>query len=273
MPKRRRKYTWFPVRGTGALDGATVGDNFNQQFFELNIPPNGDSVVGINPVVPDVPLEGDSINVDAPGQLSQALGQEYIIERIVGKLLLSVQAPADDVGVIFPKTMLIGAGFFVARSNDEDVGGGVNTPIGSATLAEQQEHYSPLSEETIREPWMWRRVWILNTGRPNAVAATQPNAFGANNTQLAGTGLSVTAGAPPTNIQHSSALDGPHFDVKSVRRVGNDERLFFAVAARCIDRMFTVNQGTNQVLTGGVAGVLDFRVLGALRKANNRSTF
>lgn len=273
MPKRRRKYTWFPVVGT--VGPGETGDNFNQRFFALDIAPNGNSAVEISPVVPDVPSEGDEIDVNAPGQLVQAIGQEYIIERIVGKVFLTCQQPVDDPPTtVFPKSLLVGCGFFVARASDQDAGGGPNTPIGSASLAERQENYSPLSEDAIREPWMWRRVWVLHTQRGNINANARSNSFGPVRNIVAGTGLAFTGGAPNTNTLHGSALDGPHFDIKSVRRVGNDERLYFVVAARTLDVLFNaVGEQPNQIGEVMLQGVIDFRVLGQLRRAHNRSNF
>jgi len=266
--RRKRKYTWFPIIGSSG-PGEPPTDNFNQQFFNFDVAPDGTSFVGIAPIIPDVPLEGDDIDVAAPGQLVQAIGQEYVVERIVGKLFIGINTPADDPPTtIFPRTFLVGAGFFVARAADANAGSGPNQPIGAASLAERQENYSPLSEESIREPWMWRRTWLLNSGRPNANTATASGAF-----QPVLTAFGGFPGAPKTNIEYGSALDGPHFDVKSVRRVGNDERLWFVVAGRTVDVLVGVPPTPNTVAPAAVAGCLDFRVLGQLRRAHNKSTF
>lgn len=271
MANRRRKYTWFPVIGT--VGPGETGDNFAQRIFTLSVAPNGGTEIAITPIVPDVPLEGDDIDVTAGGQLSQALGQEYVIERIVGKLFLSVHGPGDDgAGAVFPKVLLVGAGFFVARANDSDVGGGPDAPIGSATVAERIENYGVLGEDAIREPWMWRRTWVLSTQRPRVAFAANSGAFQPVRNTIAGTGLSQNGGAPNTNIDAASSLDGPHFDVKSVRRVGNDERLYFVVSVRTLDNVLTADP-PNQVLIDGLSGVLDFRVLGQLRRAKGKSSF
>lgn len=270
--RRKRKYTWFPV--TGSAGPAETNDNFAQLLAQHVVSPDGLTNVDISPCVPDVPMEGDDINVTAPGQLVQALGQEYFIERIVGKCFLSYTTGVDDgIVSIFPRTVLVACGFFVARANDGDVGGGAGTPIGSASLPERVENYSPLSEDAIREPWIWRRTWILSNGRP----VPNPNsagAFGLTTTQISGgvgfTNSVVQAGAPTTNINQGSALDGPHFDAKSVRRVGNDERLWFVVASRTLDREFDI---TTPNVAGILGLVLDYRVLGRLTRAHNRSNF
>lgn len=276
MRKRRtkRKFTWFPV--IGSAGPAETEDDFNQLVGQFPVTPIGDTGVFINPLIPDVPMEGDEIDPSAPGQLVQSLGQEYYIERIVGKCMVGVAAPADDPPTtIFPKQVLIGCGIFVARANDADVGGGANTPIGSATLPERQENYSPLGVDAIREPWMWRRVWILHTGRPEANTNVALGPFGPSYHLFAATTVGL-GGAPKTNLQYGSVADGPHVDVKSVRRVGNDERLWFALAVRALDIEFggvppnAINGGDGG---GGVGLVFDYRVLGRLTRARGKSSF
>lgn len=274
MRKRRRtKYTWFPVRGSAGP--AETGDDFSGLAANLSVPPDGSTTIVISPMVPDVPLEGDDINNDAPGQLVQAIGQEYIVERIVGKCFTTVTAPADDPpAAIFPKSVLVVAGIFVARANDSAAAGGQNTPVGSASIGEALENYSPSSVDAIREPWMWRRAWVLNTGRnqPNFVTPQAPFGATVNNT-----GGLLTVGAPTinSNLHYGSVLDGPHVDVKSVRRIGNDERLWFVITARTLDiRLQSIGQATpNALIDSGVAVYFDYRVLGALRKAKNHSSF
>lgn len=272
MAKRtsRRKFTWFPV--VGAAGPAETNDNFAQLIGVFGVPANGTTNTVISPVVTDVPMEGDAIDPNAPGQLVQALGQEYFLERIVGKCFLSASAPADDGATQFPKTILIGCSFFVARANDEDVGGGQNTPIGSASLPERVENYSPLSEDCIREPWIWRRTWILSTGR----VPTNQNVFSPFTPTVNASLATITPGvfqdgAPTTNIHCGSGMDGPHFDSKSVRRVGNDERLWFVISVRTLDLALNVpGTPTNESF---VALVLDYRVLGRLTRARGRSSF
>lgn len=266
--KRKRKYTWFPT--IGAAGPGESFDNFNQLIAQLQVPPDGTSTVAISPVVPDVPLEGDDLDVNAPGQLVRAIGQEYLLERIVGKCFIAAAGPADDLPTTtFPKTVLVGCGFFVARANDADVGGGFNTPIGSATLAERVENYSPLSEDAIREPWIWRNVWLLNSGQ--LIASPNSSPFADSLQVNAGTGLAVRNGGIASNVFGGSGMDGPFFDSRSVRRIGNDERLWFAIAARTLDVI--LNIGVPNGNDTRVSLILDHRVLGRLTRAHNRSSF
>lgn len=268
---RKRKPQWFPVIGTGtrAPEG---NDNFNQRVFTLSIDPIGNQSIAITPIIPDKQVEAEDLNVNDPGQLVQHLGNAYELERIVGKLFAGASAPRDGgAGEIFPKVILLGAGFFVARQADNSAGGGSDLPIGAASVVEQVENYSPLSEDTIREPWIWRRTWVLWTGRNDAGINANNGGFAGVVDNLGAT-FPAAAGAPRTTMGYGSVMDGPHIDAKSGRRVNGDERLFFAVAARSLDGILG-GPDPDALLVRGIQGVLDFRVLGWLRKATNRSTF
>lgn len=271
--KRRRKYTWFPVIGT---DGPS-DDDFSARGGQLSVLADGSTSATIIPLVPDVPMEGTEIDPDAAGQLVQAIGQEYVIERIVGKFFCAYAGPADDTGVIFPKTAWVGAGLFVARAADRQAGGGQNVPIGAASLIEIQENYSPLSPEVIREPFMWRRTWILSSGRPVSTPQSLQNPFSSSPQQpgfvFADQSWTFNESAPRFNGRYGSVADGPHVDVKSVRKVGNDERLWLIVAVRTLDTLFTGGQSPTNGATSGLGFWFDYRVLGQLRRARNRSNF
>jgi len=263
--KTRRKFSWFPTIGTAV--GPQDSDNLSGRAFGVTVPANGSTDVIIAPVIPDVPMEGDDIDVTLPGQLVQAVGQEYLLERIVGKAFCALRArrnagndPSTWAGA------LLGIGFFVARANDADAGGGADTPIGSASPAERQENYSPLSEDAIREPWIWRRVWALgNRAFADVAAASQIVNFNTVNDTV------PEALYPYSTAGYGSMSDGPHIDAKSVRRIGNDERLWFAVAAA---GMPSVGGQTETVNSQGlITGYLDLRVLGRLTRARGKSAF
>lgn len=261
--RRRQRLTWFP--NLGAAPNIELTDPYQQLLFSLTMPPNGSIVTGISPITVDTPLEGT--DVSSNDQLSEVIGNEYIVKRIVGKCFLSAQDVADDPPVaIQPKTYLVACGFFVARANDSGSGGGETTPIGSASNQERTDNYGPLSLDTVREPWMWRRSWILTTGRPGANSAARPMAFQG----LGGFNLNQA------NTAFGTVFDGPHFDVKSARRVRQDERLWFSVSARTLDNELgngAGNPAPNNTGINAISGVLDYRVLGGLRRARNSSSF
>lgn len=259
-PRRRRaRYTWLPTLGTAGPEG--TDDNSSGREFTLLVPEDGSSDVVITPVTFDEPKEGDDLNL-ASNPLGTILGNEYFIKRIVGKLF-AVHRQQNNLNAdpSLPPAALFGAGFFIARANDTSQG--PDQPIGSATIVERQENYSPLSEDVIREPWIWRRTWVLQNAferfqfaeiRSGANFATGAPAF---------TGRDV----PTCTMGYGSIQDGPHIDAKTARRVKQDERLFFVVAARALPTASVFN--TN----GLIDGYLDFRILGALRKARQGSAF
>lgn len=128
---------------------------------------------------------------------------------------------------------IVGAGFAVLPVRDDD-----NNP------ALPNPDYDPLQADNSTAPWIWRRTWVLSdtVGNPTAPLGAQ------------------------ANWQYGSVMDGPHIDTKSARRITREQRLFLCVSV--------ANMGPFQ-LTNDVQLVYsyDVRVLGAMRKARNRSTF
>lgn len=235
--RRRRAVTWLPTLGTAGP--VETNDNASGRAFSLDTPPDGTTEVAITALTFDVPRDADSaaLTIDT---LADIIGSEYMLRRIVGKCFAN--SLLDSEG---PAAILFGAGFFVARAADEQQAQEGNQPIGSQSPSERVENYNPLSDDCIREPWIWRRVWIL--GRDGA-----------------GEGA---PSFPSTTVGYGSVQDGPHIDAQTMRRVGNDERLWFAVAAR----NFPIAVASTS--PGQIFGYLDYRLLGSLLKARNRGVF
>lgn len=271
--RRRKKFAWFPI--LGAADPTDGNDDLNGRVFSVPWDGSGTSNAIIFPLVPDVQQEAEQIQPDLPGQLVEGLGQDYLIERIVGKVFVAASSAADDQETFFPKTVQVACGFFVARQADDNTGGGPNLPIGAASLAEVLENYSPLNDDNVRRPWMWQRNWILTTGRPNPNLATDVTAFNSVYTNIpSGVGFTtpVGRGIPVCNMEYGSIQDGPHVDIKTSRRVRSDERLWFIAAARSLDRILD-NVNPTVGVQSSLKGLVQIRVLGALRRPNNRSNF
>lgn len=249
LRRRRRKYTWFPQLGS---QGSTAEDDTS--VLSIAIPQTTGAAlsdVNIFPVLPDVPLEalGTTITPGANTSLVNYIASEYFLRRIVGKFACRLHPfISTDANQIQAAT--IAAGFLIARAAEaETITGG---PIGAANAAERKQNYGPLNIQTTREPWIWRRTWTLS---PLEAAGSGVQVFGTS------TGL-----FPPNNYLGSVA-EGSFIDAKTARRVGNDDRLFFAVQTMINDQT-----GTPAAYTFPDA-VLDIRVLGALRRARNRSVF
>lgn len=268
--RKRKKFAWFPILGAANINEQP--DDLNGRVFGIPFDGSGNSVPLVFPLLPDVQQEAEQVQADLPGQLVEALGQDYIIERIVGKFFVAATGPADDAETVFPKIVQISAGIFVARQADDNAGGGPNLPIGAAAAIELSENYSPNTDDNVRRPWMWRRDWVLATGRPQQNAAAAPTPFMPVHTNTGGANNLVTAITPTANTQCGSVLDGPHVDIKTVRRVRSDERLWCIVAVRALDRYFNAPNPTVGALSE-VNGLVSLRVLGALRRPSNRSNF
>lgn len=254
--RKRTKYTWFPTIGSAV---GTDQDDVSGRAFNLSVLGTGQQSVIVSPITYDAPAEPGDVDPTDPGVLAGIVGQEYFLKRIVGKFFL--QLPAKREALNDPSTIrgaLVGAGFFVARANDADSGGGLGTPIGSASTAELVDNYSPLANETIREPWIWRRTWLL--GNAAFRYAEQASVTG----DLAG---SSGTNYPSSTADYGSVMDGPHIDAKCARRISQDERLWFAVAGV----RWPLDEQSNAGVT--LDGYLDYRLLAQLRKAHNRGVF
>lgn len=262
--RRRTRGTWFPTIGTSIATPDEQGDDvLNGRSFNMSFSGSSGQPVGIftilTPLTFDQPFEGDFLTQDTDS-LSDIIGSEYILQRIVGKIFITrVHDFADGDEQDRAPAFLVGAGFFVARANDESVGGGADTPIGSATEPERRDNYSPLDVDTVREPWIWRRTWILGAGGIPTGAAFDP------------TLPNVAYNFPASTTGYGSVLDGPHIDSKVKRRVTQDNRLFLAVSATPFPIDSPIPGGAGSQLS--VGGYLDYRIFGSLRKAKNSSAF
>lgn len=243
--RRRQKGTWFPVLGQATAD---ANDQPTIGTFFLDIDTGGGVTTGVVPLIPDIPQDEPSQWDDFNEGLGGILGNEYFLSRIVGKFFIWVEEPPQLEASNFPLAYLVTAGFFISRAD----GTSVNIPIG---FSNQPRQYDPGSCYAVREPWIWRRSWILGTTR-------NTGALGANDRINAKEFPKTTAG-------YGSVLDGGHVDAKTKRRVSSDDRLWLAVSARAFP---VLDQQTYQ-LTGAVQVNHDLRVFGSLRRARNRGVF
>ena len=161
---------WLPVLGTG------LGDTDSMVFRDLAFPldPTGETSVLIFPVTYDDPKDDDE--QDAQSQLTEFVGQEYILNSIVGKCHVGYMATAanrDLEADQVPKFVGVAAGFFVARA-DGGAPGVDDVPIGASGGNATRRNYSPLSPDTMREPWIWHRSWLFCPPTPRAEHSFDP---------------------------------------------------------------------------------------------------
>lgn len=273
--RRRKRWTWFPIIGTQD-ENPEGSDDTNGRTFAVPFDGSGASNAIVFPLIPDVQTDPDA-GLDQSAQIALALSTDYEIERIVGKVWVSATAPADDVGAVAPKIIQVGVGLFIAAQADAQAGGGVNLPLGAPTLIELLENYNPISNDTAREPWMWKRDWILSTGRPSTAGFQQSglNFEPVHTTVSSGVGFTtpvVVAGAPTNNMGYGSVMDGPHIDCKSNRRVRSHQRLWCIAAVRSLDRILA-NTNPDANVLGDMKGIIAIRVLGASRRPTRSASF
>lgn len=242
--RRRSRGTWFPTLGQ-AVGGETSENDITGRAIELDLDDSQGSIVTATyDLTYDFPHE--PTDAAQTTSLSDIIGSEYTLQRIVGKIFLQYARGADNDNQF---AAYVAAGFFVARADDAG-----EKPIGEGSLAFEDFNraYSPLEVHTAREPWIWRRSWVL---------ADAPTSQAAINGSL--------PIAPKTTMNYGSVADGPHIDSKVKRRIGQDDRLYFAVSA-CVYPPGTYAEGAH---FGKVEGFLDYRIFGSLRKAKQRSAF
>ena len=254
MAYRRRKNrgTWLPTIGSPLEEDS----NFVLSGQAIQLPVLEDQIITtIIPVTADAPTYQDDQR-PATSIMADVIGNEYFLDRIVGKLFLQTRPANNGVNELWAP-VLVGAGFFVARADETVPNHG--QPVGAQTPVEENNNYSPLDGDTIREPWIWRRTWILGC---------------ANNFSWGPGGQQAALNAsswPSANYSYGSVLDGPHIDAKTKRRVGQQDRLWFAIAASFVPGLGTPGDGLVEPMS--VDAYLDYRLHGALRRARPDGKF
>jgi len=107
-------------------------------------------------MLPDYPAEAIRQAGDLPS-LADFEGSAYRLRRIVGKLFIGLDQTITQAPDSRPKNALIGAGFIILKV-DENTGAPINPTANS---------YSPLDNNNLRDPWIWRRTWMLTNDFSN----------------------------------------------------------------------------------------------------------
>lgn len=256
MRRRRSNGTWFPVFGTAqsGFEGQAI-DIWGHSGTLLAV--TGTRVVTeIIPVTTDEPLNEQPLT-SGTDTLVNLIGNEYFLRRLVGKVFCTYST-TGSIGEGGPQNVIVAAGFFVARAQSQLTNVPVGVPATQAQSNTNQEtgfafnNYSPLANAAQREPWIWRRTWVLGDRQVDEGVPEQ----------------NPRGNFPFNNASYGSVMDGPHLDAKTRRRVTSDDRLWFAIAATQWPLV-----GGETATTGAVAYGLDLRIFGSLRKARNRGVF
>lgn len=276
MRRRRRKYTWFPNLGTDIPGDA----EWSGRAGFIGIRQDGALNTLVFPLTVDDPEEQPAPGT--PGELVKVIGNEYVIERIVGKLhaafipFTAATAGTNPFGLFGgangtgqPAAARLTAGLFVARA-ESDLTGGPDLPIGAQTPDQLNLQYSPMNVQVIREPWMWRRTWVLRNGLFDILTATTAVSVGGSAAITPPATAFDGAQFPSSTTGYGSLGDGAHVDVKSVRRVGQDDRLWLALST-VVYPLGSVRDP--EIAASNIRFEFDYRILGALRRPRQRGVF
>jgi len=191
--RRRRPVSWLPI--------------FNEQgrsyfkFAHDGVGPAGGQVTNFFPLTFDIPTEaiagGGAIQTLADYEQSG-----YLLQRVVGKFFASI-GEYQDAQTPQAAAVIVGFGLMVLR---------VDANTGQPLAASTPINYSVLDNDNVRDPWIWRRTWMLSNGLGE---------------DFADPGDSGWSRFPSSNAEYGSAVDGPNVDTKGIkRRIGPEERLF-----------------------------------------------
>lgn len=258
--RRRTKYTWFPVFGTrinGDLDNfyntvSTRIDGLKPVPHSDVLPSFGNGNLICQAVLPDQTFQLGDQGGDVTNQVSLrdfVEGQDWALKRIVGKVHLGLRSgtPAPAGGAQW-STVQLTLGFFIGRAQDDSQG----------TPDFQDDEVDPQNVDNVRQPWIWRRTWLLSD-----FSVAQPGGAA---------GLVLGNNFPATTAGYGDMASGPHIDSKVSRRIRREERLWMAASVVGADPNETQVSGGNDTQPI-IFGQVDIRVLGAMRKSRNSSTF
>lgn len=242
--RKRPKVAWFPTFGGeenvqhDAEPWAGVEAEVN---FDTSVP--GDGVIyNAFPLTFDASKAAldaaQSTNVPTIRDIVQ--GNEWRLRRIVGKAFISTWH--STLGSSYTSLLDVALGFIVCECHDD----------GTPTTDFNQ--VNPLAQDSMEDPWIWRRRWMLNPFAPvvqNLATSSQNNP-----------GL---WGYPQTTSDYGSVADGPHIDAKTARVIHRSERLFAIVAARRFSNWGADDPPSPGFADTGLRLFLDYRLLGSLR--------
>jgi len=241
MARRTRRPTvvWLPLDTTNKIQAAggaaaNSGDQQGGFGFSFLISAGGTPAgkTQMQAIVKDEPQNITGVTET----LSDLEGSAYRLRRVVGKIFVQPPQISTLGNVNNPTSFMVTAGLIILRCDPTGV---ALSPVDS---------YNPQSLDSTRDPWIWRRTWMVSDQQQiAAINAATPDVkqliFPSSNVNGYGGGV----------------MDGPHVDAKTARVVSDEERLFLVVGGIGLDGS---TQGDDSVMT--VFGEL--RVLASMRK-------
>jgi len=247
--RRKPRVVWLPTFGHatsafGEVAGGAAGISGQLNFdtdeviydaFPITFDQSKDPAL----VVTDTVTIGATF---APSLHDIVSGNEYRLRRIVGKIFCGVTSDETDDPAQQSALADVAVGFIVVRTDDD------GAPTTDFT------EVNPLQHQSMEDPWIWRRRWILNPyGNVRQV-------------DLANNALNLPGFHmyPGTNAGYGSVMDGPHIDQKTARVIHHQERLFCVIACR----QWTWG-GDQQNAGMQLSYLLDYRLLASLRPGSS----
>lgn len=246
--RKRQKYTWLPtLGGLASVEGSTYGISYFSGVVETQVANQGPTDLYVTPIVPDATSFVDETSEQGLTLRDLTEGQDWILKRIVGKVWVSVPALVKTIDTS-PYIITAAAGFFVGPADDANE----NVPLAN------NAEIDPLNSRNVRQPWIWRRSWVLrNSGQPVPTLGFPETWIPGSNNALGALG----------------SEDGPHIDSKVARRIRRKERLWFVFNAYGKNKLSDDNDPGVYTTPAPVEFSLDYRILGAMRRSSNKSTF
>lgn len=242
--RRRRgsRYTWLPTLG-GIKDNGS-GSRYGTSYFGGDIAVDsaafGSTDLYVTPIVPDATVFPDGSGAGGETLRDFTEGQDWLCKRVVGKLSVGAAQIASG---LTPPYIIVGAGIFAGRADDQNQ----NIPDTN------NDEIDPLGSENVRQPWMWRRTFLL--------------------TNASSTFASEFYWTHLDNGSFGVLADTQTVDTKGVsRRIRREQRLWFVLNAYGMSNFEATNDST-WLTKGHIHFLFDYRVLGAMRKSQNKSVF
>lgn len=255
--RKRRSLTWLPNWGTTNSVYSQLR-TYSRMVLEQDGGDTGYPLIGVLPLIRDLPPERKDTAVRDEQSLADVIGSEYYLRRIVGKIWIANRSYTATAASSQGPTFLVKMGLFVARADEQSPDLPLNWANTSSTPL-----YDPWSYAANREPWIFQRSWVLgwqgNVGPRNDVitGSEWTSAF-----------LHDPFSWPASTAGYLGLHTGPHIDIKTKRRIRQDDRLYWTLAAEPI-----FGQSIFEDWTGRIDACFDYRALGALRRARQTGTF
>ena len=240
---RGNRGTWFPTLGTSFEDESVYHDaSFSGQTAPVFVSRGDGPQLITFPVTKDFQQFADtSTQLNGPSLRDVVEGQTWRLNRLVGQLHIDVSETNTTITNEPWSLVQIAAGFFVARSSDND------QSLPDLTFDE----IDPLQVNNIANSWIWRRSWILSRPLASNVGFT----------------------AVPCSNNNMAWGSGPGFDSKVKRNIRREHRLWFVIAGMGWDGTTLSRDVTPPVEEPFFRYNLDVRIHGIMKRGRETPSF